>query len=288
MTPSFADGDGSVERHATLSIHVASALRQRIVQGQIADGTMLPRQEDLQAEFEVGHPSLREALRILEADGLVSVRRGKYGGAIVHSPKPENAAFGIGLVLENQHTKLDDVGRVLASMDPECAALCAERPDRESTIIPILKEIHRANRAESDPVKFFRCSREFHDALTANCGSNTLALIVGALEALWSVQILPDAIGSLAPNQRERALTQHEDIMSAISAGDSDLARQLAHVHMNESLDSLYSEKPAPIVHVSGGSHLTFAKHARSTQAQSHEVDDAPLNQIPEARDAEY
>jgi DNA-binding FadR family transcriptional regulator len=271
MTPRFPVRTASVaaepvtERHATISSHIASTLRQRIVQGVIPDGAMLPRQEDLQAEFEVGHPSLREALRMLETDGLISVRRGKRGGAVVHPPKAENAAFGIGLVLEHLGTQLDDVGRVLATLDPECAALCASRADRGSTVLPLLRDIHRQNRAASDPVTFFRCSREFHDALTAHCGSNTLALIVDALEALWSAQIAPDAVGSMAANQIERALTQHEAIMAAIEAGEGDRARQLARQHTIEALEFLYHERPAPTVRVSDRSHLAFAKQARPT-----------------------
>jgi GntR family transcriptional repressor for pyruvate dehydrogenase complex len=253
----------AAERHATLSSHIASTLRQRIVQGMIPDGAMLPRQEDLQAEFDVGHPSLREALRMLETDGLISVRRGKHGGAVVHPPKPENAAFGIGLVLEHQRTQLDDVGRVLAALDPECAALCASRADRSTTVLPLLREIHRENREASDPMTFFRCSREFHDALTAHCGSNTLALIVDALEALWSAQIAPEAVASLAANQIERALAQHEAIMAAIEAGDADGARQLARQHTIEGLEFLYHERLAPAVRVSDRSHLAFAKQAR-------------------------
>jgi DNA-binding FadR family transcriptional regulator len=255
----------ATERHATISSHIASTLRQRIVQGVIPDGALLPRQEDLQAEFDVGHPSLREALRMLETDGLITVRRGKRGGAVVHPPKAENAAFGIGLVLENLGTRLDDVGRVLATLDPECAALCAGRADRGSTVLPLLREIHRQNRAASDPVTFFRCSREFHDALTAHCGSNTLALIVDALEALWSAQIAPEAVGSMAADHFERALAQHEAIMAAIEAGERDRARELARQHTIEALEFLSRERPAPMVRVSDRSHLAFAKQARSS-----------------------
>ena len=60
---------------------IAGDLRQRILSGEIADGDPLPSQERLMKRFEVSQPSIREALRVLEADGLITVRRGKDGGA---------------------------------------------------------------------------------------------------------------------------------------------------------------------------------------------------------------
>ena len=65
---------------------VADELRRQIIDGELADGDLLPRQELLVEQFNVSLVSLREALRILETEGLVSVRRGNRGGAVVHAP----------------------------------------------------------------------------------------------------------------------------------------------------------------------------------------------------------
>lgn len=65
---------------------VAAALRDRILAGGIGDGSTLPKQDELVAEFGVSYPSVREALRILETEGFITVRRGNRGGATVHAP----------------------------------------------------------------------------------------------------------------------------------------------------------------------------------------------------------
>ena len=65
---------------------MASRLRNEILSGRLTEGDSLPRQEDLLADFKVSPPAVREALRILETEGLISVRRGNVGGAIVHLP----------------------------------------------------------------------------------------------------------------------------------------------------------------------------------------------------------
>ena len=65
---------------------IADSLRRRILEGELADGDVLPKVDDLLLEFPVSKPSIREAMRILETEGLISVRRGNVGGAIIHSP----------------------------------------------------------------------------------------------------------------------------------------------------------------------------------------------------------
>ena len=59
---------------------VADVIRARIVAGTLPDGSMLPKQDQLISEFQVSRPLFREALRILESEGLISVRRGNIGG----------------------------------------------------------------------------------------------------------------------------------------------------------------------------------------------------------------
>ena len=71
---------------------VADELRRQIIDGELSDGDLLPRQEILVEQFNVSLVSLREALRILETEGLLSVRRGNRGGAVVHAPAKASAA----------------------------------------------------------------------------------------------------------------------------------------------------------------------------------------------------
>ena len=79
---------------------VADELRRQIIDGELSDGDLLPRQEVLVSQFSVSLVSLREALRILETEGLVSVRRGNRGGAVVHAPAKASAAYMLGLMLQ--------------------------------------------------------------------------------------------------------------------------------------------------------------------------------------------
>src|SRR5882672_10535252 len=166
---------------------VADELRRQIIDGELADGDLLPRQEVLVSQFNVSLVSLREALRILETEGLVSVRRGNQGGAVVHAPTKASAAYMLGLVLQSEHALLSDLGTALRDLEPTCAVLAAERFDRNDTIVPELRRVN-ADMAESldDGPVFTDLGRSFHDALVRGCGNATMMAVVGSLEALWS------------------------------------------------------------------------------------------------------
>ncbi|MDO9487493.1 MAG: GntR family transcriptional regulator, partial [Sphingomonadaceae bacterium] len=120
---------------------VADGLRQRILSGELKDDDVLPKQEDLMAEFGVSPPCIREAFRILETEGLVTVLRGNVGGAVVHVPQPFTAAYMMGLVLESRRTTLFDLMNAMRILEPVCAATCAERADRHTTVLPMLRKV---------------------------------------------------------------------------------------------------------------------------------------------------
>ena len=222
---------------------VADSLRERILSGELADGAMLPKQEDLMAEFGVSPPSIREACRILETEGLVTVQRGNVGGAVVHQPQPSMAAYMIGLVLQSKRTNLLDVVTAMRRLEPACAAACAARPDREKTVLPRLRALlDAAEKAMDDADTYVKLARQFHVELVACCGNETMSLIVGALENLWSVHVdvlarKQSKLGSFADRAVRQAMArEHERIFDLIAKGDERGAEQASRDHFSEEM----------------------------------------------------
>ena len=184
------DGVRRQYRQPRLAEMIAGELRERILSGDLADGSLLPKQEDLLEEFNVSGPSIREALRILETEGLVTVRRGNVGGAVVHFPEAASVAYVVSLVLQSKEVGLKDVALAIQEIEPTCVALCAARPDRVQTVVPNLRRISSlGEEAVDDTDESMRLTRDFHRALVEGCGNETLILIVGALETLWAAHI---------------------------------------------------------------------------------------------------
>lgn len=229
-------------RQPILAEMIADQLRDRIVSGELKDSDSLPKQDELIAEFQVSKPSVREALRILEAEGLITVRRGNQGGAVVHAPKAKSAAYTLGLVLQSRGVHLADLGVALRSLEPLCAALAAGSESREDTVLPALREnVAEAEAAISDPVRFTHIARDFHERIVAGCGSETLRLIVGCLESLWSAHEEDWAWeahmhGVYPPRQlRDAVLEAHRGILAAIEQGDAAEATRLSQQHLAKS-----------------------------------------------------
>jgi DNA-binding FadR family transcriptional regulator len=224
-----------------LAEQVADQLRRRILLGELVDGSILPKEDELLLEFPVSKPSLREAMRILEAEGLLRVRRGKLGGAVVRRPNAANVAYTIGLVLGSQEVGLSDVGSALRQVEPACAALCAERADRKSAVVPALRQLHAEAVDSVDDLRLVTsASRRYHEALVSHCGNQTMIMLAGALEMLWSAHEMSWSSrvtdGSIVPvDERLAVLEDHRQVIDAIDAGDARRAHELAAVHLVNS-----------------------------------------------------
>ena len=221
-----------------LAEQVADELRRRILRGELADGSILPKEDELLLQFPVSKPSLREAMRILEAEGLLRVRRGKLGGAVVRRPNAANVAYTVGLVLGSQDVGLADVGSALRQVEPACAALCAQRSDRKKAVVPALRRLHAESvDAVDDLLLVTSASRRFHEALVSHCGNKTMIILAGALELLWSAHETSWSSrvtdGSIVPiEERLAVLEDHRQVIDAIEAGDARLAHDLAAAHL--------------------------------------------------------
>ena len=168
---------------------VASTLRNRILSGDLRDSAELPKQEELFAEFGVSMPSIREALRILETEGLVTVRRGARGGALVHRPDPATASYVIGLMMQAQSIDLADLAAAVRQIEPLCAGICAAREDRADAVLPALHAVQEDSAdAFDDFPKFVEQMKLFHETVLKSCGNATMMLLIGILENVWYTQ----------------------------------------------------------------------------------------------------
>ena len=182
-----ADPKGRTIRRRSNAGLIADYLRRAIVQGEMAEGSALPPLDQLRKQFGVGLPAVREAIRILESEGLVTVVQGNTGGAIVHAPSLAGAASRLGMVLQNQRVELGDLAGALRAIEPVCAQLCAEQ--RDDTAVDVLTGlIEEARSATDEEQTAIMLNRRFHETLAERCGNQTLRALVGALEFLWSGQ----------------------------------------------------------------------------------------------------
>lgn len=201
--------------------------------------------------FGVGRPAIRQALSILESERLITVRRGKEGGARVHAPKAVAAARAFTLVMEAMRIPLEDLATAISSLEPLCAGLCARRSDRELELLPSLRaNLLATERALDDAEAFTALSREFHERLVSGCGNATMILVAGTLTAIWSRHEEEWASRASSagdyPSKEERlaALRSHQGIVRAIERGEDAKAVRLETEHLPRA--QRYSLRASP------------------------------------------
>jgi DNA-binding FadR family transcriptional regulator len=199
----------------------------------------LPTQDQLVSDFGVSYPSLREALRILESEGLITVLRGSVGGAEVHRPDRSSGAYHLGLLLQGAQVTLGDLAQGLLLLEPLCAAEVARRVDRATAVVPVLTaNVEASAEAVSDGVAFTRIAREFHDLVVGFTPNDTMRHVVRSLVALWSAQERQWAVTRTrrgeypSPNAARGAVRTHRRLVDEIAAGRADEAQSIARRHL--------------------------------------------------------
>ncbi|HZC08668.1 MAG TPA: GntR family transcriptional regulator [Mycobacterium sp.] len=220
---------------------VASKLRDDILSGRLKEGDVLPSQESLFGEFGVSPPAVREAIHILETDGLISVRRGNVGGAVVHLPTAERTAHMISMVLQARSATAVDVSAALMHLEPICAGMCAAREDRMTEVVPYLQhEIDQQTAQFDDVSQYVPNARRFHETLVSRCGNEPMILLIGSMELIWSAHESsvwndsgdPAEPAPMAGKTRRAALRDHQRLLDAIRDGNSARAVRLAQDHL--------------------------------------------------------
>lgn len=209
---------------------LARELRERILSGELVEGTALPAERELVKQTQMSRATVREALRILEVQNLVRVRAGRAGGAFVQRPTTTAMANSVSMLIRGQQIKLADLMQTREALEPYCAELAARNRTDEDLAV-----LDKANKDIADPEAdlsgFLQANLDWHVGVAA-AGHNEL--LIGFMTAL-SHAIYTGTENAAFVNDEVRAVTQraHKSITSAIRSGDADAAarRMRRHVH---------------------------------------------------------
>jgi len=214
---------------------IADELRRLIVLGELDEGDSLGHEPDLIERFGVSRPSLREALRILEAEGLISVVRGVQGGVVVHRPDQRLTARTAAIVLQSRNVPLADVFEARTILEPAAVRLVASARNRRTCARRLRALIAEEEASIDDPAAFGAANARFHEELVAMAGNQTLTIVAEMLNEVVARAVTivsqsgPDG-GSVAT--RRRGVRSQERLAGLIEAGDADAAESHWRTHM--------------------------------------------------------
>jgi DNA-binding FadR family transcriptional regulator len=167
-------------RPRKLAEHIADQLRTQIVRRELADGQYLPVESELCAHFDTSRPTMREAFRILEAEGLLVIRRGGRFGPQVQAPDPVVVARSMGLLLQHQGVDLSDVYDAFLDLVPRAAGRLASTRSAEDLARLHDQRAQLAAAAEDGPA-FLEAATSFNVLVVELAGNPVQALLARLL-----------------------------------------------------------------------------------------------------------
>ncbi|WP_148302289.1 FadR/GntR family transcriptional regulator [Tomitella biformata] len=242
-------------RPPKVSERIADSLRSQIVRGEITPGSMLPPEKRMVDELGVSRPTLREAFRILESEGLITVLTGARGGPQVRWPDLSVASRHIGLYLQTRGTTLADLLEARAEFSASCVRVLTGRRTPEG-----LAELHACVEKQrriwaagvdtaNDFARWVSLTGDFHELIAHHCGNKTLEAQAKSLgEVLGAHRALsirrredPDAIAdtSYIPS----VIAAYAELLRLIETGDSAAAAEHWRSHLQASADVVYRNR---------------------------------------------
>ncbi|MGW6356336.1 FadR/GntR family transcriptional regulator [Streptomyces sp. NPDC055092] len=209
---------------------LAGELRERILTGEFPEGSALPPERELVVQTEMSRATIREALRILEVQGLVKVKIGRGGGAFVQRPGKDSVANTVSLLIRGRQIRLSSLLQTREAIEPYCARLAAEnRTDDDLAALDAANEAI----ADADSVlsAFLQANVDWHVAVATASHNELLTGFMTALSR--AIYAATENERFVDAEVRRLAARAHRSITKAIRDSDPDAAvrRMTRHVH---------------------------------------------------------
>jgi len=237
-------------RAQKLSHLVAERLRGQIAAHEVEPGDTLPSEPELMKQMGVSRPTLREALRVLESEGLLQLGRGARAGAAILAPSIEQAARYGTMYLATQGTTLGEIHQVRTILEPSLAGQHAQNSKKQTVrALQEIIEVQTQALTAQDHVAAVTAVNEFHEALVLHAPNHALQLLAGMLHGI-SMDIYPLLTqGSSRQEQqliwrRTRHATEaHAKLTKFIAAGKATEAERFWRDYMLDTATFLAKNK---------------------------------------------
>lgn len=218
---------------------IAREIVKDLVRQNLEPGANLPAESVMLERFGVGRASLREALRILEVHGLITIRPGPGGGPIVQTVSSRHFGQMATLYLHVAGATFRDLVAARFALEPLMARWSATRQDPE--MLAQFKQWADPKLDVDNPEQQFATGIEFHALIAGASGNAVLDLMGRGIASIYAERIT----GVIFPAEaREQVVREHAEIAQAIIRGEAELAERLMHAHMTEYVKQVEARYP--------------------------------------------
>ena len=211
-----------------MSEAIVRQIEKQIHQGQLQSGEMLPSENDLMKQFGVARNTVREALRMLEASGLVRIKRGGQGGAIITHMSNEFVSDFLAKAFRLGGLSGKTFHDFRLAMEPSIAEMVAGREKVDGAILARLEDAIAESKDLYGRNQPTVCANMDFHVLLAEATENTMFIVL--------LRTLRVGLTTVAPVTKEQFLAEaieyHERILEAVKKREPALARTLMHAHL--------------------------------------------------------
>jgi DNA-binding FadR family transcriptional regulator len=236
-------------RHLKISERLADELVSEILERKLPEGARLPTESQMLEQLNVGRATLREALRLLESRGVITVRPGRKGGPVVRYPRSEDLSASLALVLKFGATGLSDILDAREALEPMLARLAAVRLT-ESQLEGLRHSVENMEAGAPERSVFLGEHSKFHSIIAEGSGSRVLKVFSDALKHLLDGVIVGVNYGA---RRRLAAVDSHVRILEALEHRDPVEAEAAMRDHLIEvgeywkaTYPNLFQDGPTP------------------------------------------
>jgi len=210
---------------------LADQLREKILRGELPEGTDLPKERELQAKAGLSRATVREALRILEGEGLIATRIGRNGGSAVSRPTRKTVERSVGIFIRGQRIRLEAVLEARAAIEPSSARYAAlHRTDDDLAALERCHDKLEQASTSHDVPGYIKANLDWHvQVVRASHNELLIAFIAAVSQPMYEAT---DLEGFNSPEVRKAAIEAHRKVMAAIRAGDGDAAARRMDRHI--------------------------------------------------------
>lgn len=209
---------------------LASRLRELIMRGEITPGSHLPPERELVVESGLSRTSVRDALRVLESEGLITTRLGRTGGSVVTLPGRASVARSVELFVRTHGIRFESLLECRVAVEPTLARLAAVR--RTAAQLDEIASIHERFRASMDDVPLYKnLNLDWHLAIARASANEPLIALMEAISR--PIRDAMDFRDVTTPEMRVVAIRAHTGILAAIREKDEDAAFRKMYRHVD-------------------------------------------------------
>jgi GntR family transcriptional regulator, transcriptional repressor for pyruvate dehydrogenase complex len=205
-------------------------------------GDRLPPERVMLEQYDVGRGTLRESLRFLELQGVISLKPGPGGGPVVQRPDASSLATALTLLLQFENAPFRTIAEARAGLEPMMAQLAAERMS-EDQLGELKLSVDTMHEHVGDQSVFLEENKRFHDIIAHGSGNALFGILIDALLGILD----GSAIGIDYPEIRRSAVHKaHLRIYEALAGHDPHGASEAMSDHIREYMK--YAERKFPQV----------------------------------------